>query len=395
MRRIKTLGLAFIMICLAAASVSGAAMETGTFKPEGKGYFYYSHSLEKGAAGQENLFEIFRMYFGGKYQVSEEFIIRYLTDMGHKDKTGQFETFAKYAYLDWKLNKYGGHLFLGLQGTHNWKVAEKAWGYRSIRWSPMESFGKYWSGVRDEYDERIDDWVAELEGNNNSADSAKAVQVANQGASFRTGSDSKMASSADLGVGLTLKPTETHYVSLMIRNGTGYKKAENDMYKNFQARVGFYFLEKALHLSAFAELEPWGGIDASGEPKSYTNFQWDLLASYERKGKYLVGININSKIFPGIIDDITGTSLSWFGNVYLKQDKLKALARYDIYKTGFNDVQLQPGATWKSDASLLILGLDYIAHKNVHIIPNVQILSFEDGDLDSEGDFFVHAEFSF
>ena len=84
-----------------------------------------------------------------------------------------------------------------------------------------------------------------------------------------------MASSADIGVGLTLKPTDDHYISLMIRNGTGYKSAENNGFKDYQARVGFYFMEKALHLSAFAELEPWSGIDSDGDTTSYISVQWD------------------------------------------------------------------------------------------------------------------------
>jgi len=389
------MGITLITICIVAASVGAAAMEPGTFKPEGKGYFYYNHSLEKGEAGKDNRFEMSRMYFGGKYQVSEEFMIRYLTDVSHKDGTKQFETFAKYAYLDWNLGKYGAHLILGLQGTNNWKTFDKAWGYRSISRSSMDSFGKYWSGLRGEYRFQMYDLIAYWRSMGNAEDSAKAQEAIYQGINLDMGSYASMASSADMGIGLTLQPTENHYVSIMIRNGTGYKEAENDINKNFQARVGFYFMEKALHLSAFAELEPWRGIDTAGEVKRYTNLQWDLLASYEQKGKYLVAVDVNSKTFPGIIDDITGTSISVFGNVHLQKDKLKALARYDIYQTGFNDVQLQPGATWKSDASLLILGLDYIAHKHVHIIPNVQILSFEDGDLDPERDFFIHAEFSF
>jgi hypothetical protein len=197
-------------------------------------------------------------------------------------------------------------------------------------------------------------------------------------------------------VALKLKPTDAHYVMLMIRNGGGYKKAESDMYKNYQVRVGFYLLDKkALHLSAMAELEPFEGFDKDGSAKTRQNLQWDVMASYEQKRKFLVAANVNSKKFPGVIDDIIATCLSGFGNVYLVENKLKALGRLDVYRTGFNDAQIQAGLpTISSNAKLFIVGLDFMPDKNVHIIPNVQILSLE-GDGDDIKNFFIHAEFRF
>lgn len=213
---------------------------------------------------------------------------------------------------------------------------------------------------------------------------------------FRAASTNKMASSADLGVALKLEPTDAHYVMLMIRNGGGYKKAETDMYKNYQVRVGFYLLEeKALHLSAMVELEPFEGVDNDGAAKTRLNLQRDLMVSYEKKGRFLVAVNINSKVFPGVIDDIVAGCYSGFGNVSLIEDKLKVLGRLDMYQTGFNDAQMQLGTpTIKSNANLIIIGLDFMPDKNVHIIPNVQILSLE-GDGDDVKNFFIHAEFKF
>ncbi|MEE9554941.1 MAG: hypothetical protein V3W18_11645, partial [candidate division Zixibacteria bacterium] len=130
-----------LIIAMFLASASIIAGEPGTLTPEGKGYFYYLHDFSSGA-GQDNEFDISRMYFGAKYQISEEFVARYLTDISHRD--GGFEVFTKYAYLDWNLSKWNAHLAMGLQGTNNWSAPEKAWGYRAIRKAPMESFGGYW-----------------------------------------------------------------------------------------------------------------------------------------------------------------------------------------------------------------------------------------------------------
>jgi hypothetical protein len=377
--------LALAMILAFIVSSTFAGNEPGTVTPEGKGYFFYMHDFTSGA-GQENEFDFSRMYIGTKYQISEEFMARYLTDISHQTGGGKFEVFTKYAYLDWDLNQWKSHLVMGLQGTNNWSIPEKAWGYRSIRKSPMESSGDYWGGLRSAYEQRLDDWAI--------ADPARATELMMQRDNFHSGASTKMGSSADMGIGIKWKPSKLCYVNFMVRNGGGYKKAENDMYKNFQARAGRYFLDKAVHVSAYAEIEPWSGQDEAGESKVYKNIQWDLFASYQQKDVFLVGVNYNSKKIPGSLEDITASCISGFGNVYIIKKKLKGLARYDIYQSGFNDAERQPGLPeLETNAGLLIVGLDYMPVKKVHIIPNVQILSFEDSNLDADSKFYLHLWF--
>lgn len=394
----KRFGVTIALALLMPVITVSAGMEPGTFKLGGKGYFFYSHSLSDGGAGQNNAFDFSRLYFGAKFQISEKFVAQYMTDMAHENG-GEFETFAKYALLDWKmdaLSQWDGHLVLGLQSTYNWKIPEAAWGYRSIRWSPMESFGKYFGSARGDYEDMLESWADNLYNRETTADSVTALGVESQLVNFRAASTNKMASSADLGVALKLKPTDAHYVMLMIRNGGGYKKAETNMYKNYQVRAGFYLLEeKALHLSAMVELEPFEGVDNDGAAKTRLNLQRDLMVSYEKKGRFLVAVNINSKVFPGVIDDIVAGCYSGFGNVSLIENKLKALGRLDLYQTGFNDAQVRAGMpTMSTNAKLLIVGLDYMPDKNVHIIPNVQILTLE-GDGDDVKELSIHAEFKF
>lgn len=379
MGQFSVIGICTLLLLSASAF---AGKEPGTLTPEGKGYFYYLHDFTSGA-GQENEFDISRMYIGTKYQISEEFMARYLTDISHQPGGGKFELFTKYAYLDWNLRHWNLHALMGLQGTNNWSVPEKAWGYRAIRKSPMESFGDFWGGVKGAYGQRLDDWAV--------ADPSKAAELGYQESNFDTGANTKMGSSSDMGVGLKWKPNSFYYANFMVRNGVGYKKAENDMYKNFQVRAGGYFLEKAVHLSAYAEVEPWKGVDNDGDPKSYNNIQFDLFCSYQKKGLFLVGVNYNSKTIPGSLEDITASCISGFGNVFIVEKKLKALARYDIYQTGFNDAERQPGLEeLETNTSLLIIGLDWMPAKKVHLIPNVQILSFEDSDIDANNTFYVH-----
>lgn len=379
--------LVFLSIVTTLTFINPAfALNERDIKVEGKGYFYYRHDASKDD-GQSNSFDFSRMYIGAKYNLSDEFTIRYLTDMGHQDKTGKFEVFAKYAYVDWKINS-NLNLVLGLQGTHNWKQPENAWGYRSIQYAPMEYFGKYWGNWAKKYSEYLEDWAE-----NPVTSSQDSLRLTRVRTNFSAASRSEMGSSADMGLSVKYKPSELSYVKLMILNGSGYKSTEDDMYKNYQFRTGVYLLEKAVHISGYFEIEPWRSIDETGSEKSYMNTQWDALVSYTQKSKFTLGVNVNSKTFAGI-QEINGLNFSVFGNAYLLPEKLKALVRYDMYSTGFNDVDVQPGESdWKSDGSLFIIGFDYQAHEKVSIIPNIQILTYEDSDKNPVNTAYLHLYF--
>lgn len=361
-------------------------------KLELKAYSLYHHDATEGD-GQSNSFDISRVYIGAKYSMSDEFNARYLTDISHASGGGKFEVYTKYAYLDWSLSKYHVKLTFGLQALQTWKQAESEWGYRVIRYSPTESFGKYWGSVKGDYEDHLSNWAEALldtsGGRTPSQDDiALAHELETQEANFHISSHTKMGSSADMGIGLNLKLSKTSYANFIVRNGTGYKEAENDMYKNFQLRAGNYFLEKALHLSAFVEVEPFRGVE-----KTYRNLQWDLFASYKTKTNFLMGVNVNSKIFAGSNENITAMCYSAFGHFYLKPN-LKAIARYDQYIAGFNDVLLPSGgAALKTNANLLILGFDFIPDKHIHIVPNVQIQTFEDPDSDKQTAFYLHLQY--
>jgi len=357
-------------------------------KIEGKGYFYYMHDMSEDD-GQTNRFDFSRMYFGAKYRLSDNFSVRYLSDFSHEDKTGKFEVFAKYAYVDWNINDKLTAI-MGLQGTSNWKQPENAWGYRSIQYAPMEAFGKYWGLASSKYMEYILDPRRTA-----GVDSEERLQLMRRYENLRLAGRSKMGSSADMGLILKFKPMTNSYAKLMVLNGTGYKKAENDMYKNFQLRMGTKMINNRLHLSGYVEVEPWDGPDLGGQRQLYMNMQWDLLASFKRNGIFTAGVNLNGKKFDGI-EIINSMNYSVFGNFHILQEELKILARYDYYSTGFDDGEvLLPEDQWETNGSLIIVGLDYIAHKNIHIIPNFQMLSYEDSERESNRTAYVHLSFKF
>lgn len=392
---LKTLSTGLLLVavlCGAAANLPAQEKQeqSAAFTPELTGYMYYSHDLSEGD-GKSNSFEISRMYFGGKYKLSDRFTARFLSDMAHENG-GEFELFAKYAYLDWKMNALPGNLIFGLQSTFNWKSVEKDWSYRVIRKAPMESFGDFWGDMRLGYLNRLQQRSQALA----ATSPEESARLARQRGDFAHGSRSRMGSSADLGAALSLKPGGNFYLDLMLLNGAGYKKAEDDRYKNIQARVGNYLFGGRLHLNGYLELEPWSAPDPNGGESGFTNVQWDLAASWSEKGRYLIGVDLNSKRFDGSWEKITATCFSVFGHANLGRPDLKALLRFDRYDSGFNESRLsgESGAL-KTDGSLFVAGLDFMADSRVHLIPNVQVLSFEDGSRDRWTAFYIHALVTF
>jgi len=360
--------------------------------PEIKAFSSYHHDMTNGD-GKSNSFDISRVYIGAKYEISKTLNARYLTDISHASGGGKFEVFTKYAYLDWNTEFHTAHIIFGLQGTQNWSQPEKAWGYRVIMHAPGEAFGNYWKGAKSWYTGHLGSWADALLDTTggrtpSAADVDLAASLETQLADFGVGAHTNMGSSADMGLGLSLKPTKTTYANFLVRNGVGYKNAENDMFKNFQIRAGSYFLEKVVHLSAFVEIEPWGGAE-----KTYYNYQWDLFGSVTQKNRYTVGLDVNSKIFAGAYENVTALCYSVFGNFNLKPN-VKALARYDIYNTGFNDVNMPAGEpAMKTNSNLLIFGIDYILDEHVHIVPNMQIQSFEDSEIESNKSVYIHLQY--
>lgn len=349
------------------------------FKFEGQGFFAYRHDASE-VDGQTNDFEMLRMNFGIKYFASDDLTLRYLTDISRESATGKIDATAKYAYVDWKVQKHI-NLLLGLQGTNNWVPTEAAWGYRTIMFSPMEAFGDYWGTWNKKYTTYLEAWSQE--------DPSKVALFTNQAQASR----SRMGAAADMGAAINYKPVKSAYVNFMIRNGTGFKKAEDDMYKNFQLLVGKYFMDNAVHVSAFTEVEPWRGVDENGESKAFNNVGWDVTASYTQKDKFVVGLDLNSKTFAST-ESITGTCLSVFAHGFIRPGKVKALGRYDMYTTGFNDAPVMPGdESFKSNGNRLMVGIDYLAHKNVSVIPNFQMISYEDSSLEPVKGGYVHMQF--
>lgn len=133
-------------------------------------------------------FEINRAYLTYESEISPALKVKIQSDVGRqKNDSNNLHLFfyLKNAKLDW--NNIFGTFTFGLQSTNIFNIQERNWGYRFIEKSAM-----------DLYD---------------------------------------LASSADLGLGWYYEMKPGLRGSLLITNGTGYKKPENDKYKLVSLRL--------------------------------------------------------------------------------------------------------------------------------------------------------------
>jgi len=166
-------------------------LSTNLFADEGKVsskiYFEYDYQTEDGVP-DKNGFDVRRAYLTYQKKISDVVHLRLTADVGrlNEDSVNTHLFFLlKNAYIN--LNTDYGQLILGIQSLNLFKVQENTWGYRFLEKSAMDK--------------------------------------------------NKFSSSADFGIGYANRLTENIYMSYLITNGGGYKKAERDVYKRHSVLI--------------------------------------------------------------------------------------------------------------------------------------------------------------
>lgn len=286
----------------------------GDMKINADTYFGYSF-----IDTDNNAFHVDRAYFSIQKKVSDQISYKFQTDVG-MGAASAYSVYLKNAKLDWKTN-FGKFTF-GLQGMNMFSVQEATWDYRFIEKSPMDMY--------------------------------------------------KYSSSADLGIGWERK-FGVLSPSVMITNGAGYKKAEDDQFKKLSMRLlyGESKLKEGLN----------GGIVVSTESEDYTT------PSSTETGSTLV--------FGGFAAIAAG-ALRVGGEFDMKSEKLatdtnaqliSVYGRYSINKTltGFGRFDLSDPDTDTSGDGMnyLILGLSYQPEKAFYIAPNIKMKMPETGESET------------
>ncbi|MCK5075967.1 MAG: hypothetical protein KAR38_06305, partial [Calditrichia bacterium] len=279
------------------------------FAEEGKvsGVVFFNYSYMD--ADISNSFEIERAYFTYDKKVSDDISIKFQTDVGRlKEDSVNTNLFAylKNAKIDWK-TAYG-KLTFGLQGMNVFNIQEKTWGYRFIEKSPMDKY--------------------------------------------------KFSSSADMGVGYANKLNGKTNMSILVTNGSGYKKPENDSYKKVSGQI--VYGEKRLDKNEgfnVGGIITWEPYETDTEAKENTIVA-GIFGGFSGK-VFRLGAEFNI-LNDSNIDD-KERIIAAYGN-YTVSEKVTIFGRVDNYEDG-TDTE-----------NYIIVGLIASPDKKFNIAPNVKYL---------------------
>lgn len=282
-------------------------------------YYYVVANHEPDYEGQ-NGFWFRRIYFTYDHAISDEFSARLRLEMASPDFTkesGKLIPFVKDAYLKWKIRKTA--LILGISPTPTWNLVEHFWGYRSVEKTPLDLY--------------------------------------------------KFGSSRDFGISIKGRAFTNKLLGyhLMFANGEG-KKSENNKFKKFMSAIDFEF--SSFIFQIYADWE-----EGEGNRNIYT-FQGFLGLKFN---KFKIGGLYAQQRREKEPDEKNNYEIASGFFIFDVHEKITFLTRYDkMFDPSPKGISYIPFAQTKSN--LLIAGLDIRPHKDVHFIPNVEYVFYDETD---------------
>jgi hypothetical protein len=304
---------------------------TGNVFPQEKisgymfGDFYYVAANHNKDLQDQNGFWFRRIYFTYDQALSENFDIRFRIEM---NSAGDFTTktklnpFVKDAYLKWKRDRHS--IIFGISPTPTWDVIERVWGYRSVEKTPLD-LQKFGSSR---------DFGLAFKG---SLDSGKRVNY--------------------------------HF---MIANGGG-TSSENNAGKKI-----LFSLSAKLNKNIIVE----GYADFEERPGRTNRNTLQGFAAYQHEN-FRIGVQFahqNRQVAQGV-DDLKLQILSVFAAAKLSE-RTWGFARidrtFDPNPDGVKISYIPFDAT--AESTFLLAGLDFRPIKNVHLMPNVEAVFYDEND---------------
>jgi len=314
-------------ILIAIIYISSLVMATESIS--GIGFYNYTYDLTENASNDDG-FTLQRVYFTYKNNVSDDLSVKFQTDVGEVGEDPRLTAFLKKAQVDWKSPI--GKLTLGMQGMNMFNITEKTWGFRFIEKSPMDKHS--------------------------------------------------FSSSADMGIGYSGKLNNISY-SILMTNGSGYKKQENDRFKklSFHGVYGQPKLvkEDGYNIGLAYSMEPYEDASEQSFDKNVISFFGGYAGSGLRVGAELdMHSDSNSNVTKQII--------AFYGS-YKVMNSIEGLLYVDMY---------DPNTDMDKDGETYIIsGMNYYATKGLIITPNLRMTLFEDSGIESSTVFKINFQFKF
>lgn len=341
-------------VLIAVLALFMIAFSVAQDKPSGKvhGYVFGDYFYKIGGNDQQvtasqfsktakdfQAFQFRRLYLYYDHTFNEKFSSQFLLEGNDKtfESGGKHTVFVKTAYLQWKDFASIGDLAFGLVPTPTWSWAgsEKTWNYRAVEKTIMDFRG--------------------------------------------------LGSASDIGVSLRGKFDSEGKVSYvaMIGNGAG-QRPENNKYKKYYASVIAKPM-KDFVIDGYFDYEPAALEKSKSTIKGVAAYATKTLtigAEYFQQTQSKAGT---------ARADIVPSGLSLFAWTQLT-DELNAFARFDM----FDPDSKITNAGYKEN--FIVAGLDYAAHANVRIIPNLWVNTFSaknSGTPEKDADLVARITFFF
>lgn len=281
--------------------VGATLVHAGNIKIGGDSFFHYTYRDDG-----KNDFDFKRVYLTIEQTVSDAISYKFQADIGSGGPT-DYSLYLKNAKLDW--NTDFGKFTLGMQGMNMFKIQENNWGHRFIEKMGMDLH--------------------------------------------------EIASSADLGIAWD-KKIGAVVLNLMVTNGTGYKKTEDDKFKKVSARLmtGQSNLKDGFNVGLVTSYEGFNynkvdGSPAQGVRSVVGGFGGAALGALRLAGEYTRETQVDE-------NTLSRSLLSVYGNYTLTQ-KLAVFGRHDLFASG------------SSHDHYSIMGMNYLPEKQLSIAPNILV----------------------
>ena len=326
----RGLSIFFMLLLVCSVSYAGEGKVGGYFF----GDYYYVVQSHNEVLEDRNGFQYRRIYFQYDRGLSDEFSIRLRLEMNSpsfpNDKI-KLEPFVKHGYLKWTKKDWRTNTYFGLSSTPTWSVIEKVWGYRSVAKTLLD-----------------------LQKLGSSTDFAGAVQ-----GSFDSA-----------------KKLSYH---VMVGNGNSTSGETDDnkkVYASLTARP-----VKGLIAEAYADFE------SRDDDKNRYVLQGFLACEHE---KFRIGAQVaNQTRQQGEgVDDVNLLAGSIFGAAQVVEKKVWALVRFDRMFDPNPDGEKIAYTPYDAtvESNTLIVGIDWTPIKDVHIIPNLFLVFYDEPETGDKPD---------
>ena len=183
-----------------------------------------------------------------------------------------------------------------------------------------------------------------------------------------------VSSSTDLGLGIFGKIGKNENVGydILIANSNG-AKLENNNFKKIYTSLYVYFFDKKLVIQGNYEHDRTSLTPVQQDVSNFKAFAAYKTSSTTVGVEAFRQLKTNNTLADSVYTDVAPTGISFYVTQQLTKNKLNFFARMDFYNPDnkFIDDKNYASGYNHNKETFATIGLDFVASKNVHIMPNL------------------------